>query len=214
MASRSSRPVPHGYHGCMPEPSLTAWLYGRLAEHDRCGTADSRGAGNTISGNIQVGVYITSRDFHGVVYPVEWQRGFGNIIRSDGIYGVLLYDALTIRWSRRSPARTDSAPEPVRCPDRQFPQLPDSPRAGGSLEPPGTQSDPDPKASRVACIPARPRVRPSSNPRPNAEESVGGNRCRIRTVTAIGVISGRTDQNRRGGRRNRDRSPRSGRRRC
>ena len=51
-------------------------------------------AGNTISGNVQVGVYITSRDFNGMVYSVPINNSVsGNTIRSDGIYGVLLYNA-------------------------------------------------------------------------------------------------------------------------
>jgi hypothetical protein len=50
--------------------------------------------GNTISGNVQVGAYITSRDFEGKVYTVPINDSVsGNIIRSNGIYGVLLYDA-------------------------------------------------------------------------------------------------------------------------
>jgi hypothetical protein len=54
----------------------------------------SGSAGNTISGDVQVGVYITSRDFDGKVYPVPINNSVsGNLIRSNGIYGVLLYDA-------------------------------------------------------------------------------------------------------------------------
>ena len=50
--------------------------------------------GNTIVGDVQVGVYITSRDFTGKAYPVPINNSAsGNTIRSNGIYGVLLYNA-------------------------------------------------------------------------------------------------------------------------
>ncbi len=50
--------------------------------------------GNTISGNVQVGVYITSRDFQGNGYTAPIDNAVsGNTIREDGDYGVLLYDA-------------------------------------------------------------------------------------------------------------------------
>jgi len=49
---------------------------------------------NVINGNIQVGVYITSRDFAGLTYPTPVNNAVsGNTIQNDGIYGVLLYDA-------------------------------------------------------------------------------------------------------------------------
>ncbi len=51
-------------------------------------------ARNTISGNVQVGVYITSHDFQGNVYTVPINNSVSaNIIRSDGTYGVLFYNA-------------------------------------------------------------------------------------------------------------------------
>ncbi len=47
-----------------------------------------------ISGNIQVGVYISSRDFSGVSYPTPVNNAVsGNAVQKDGLYGVLLYDA-------------------------------------------------------------------------------------------------------------------------
>ncbi len=49
---------------------------------------------NTIGGNVQVGVYITSRDFAGLNYPTAVNNVVsGNTIQRDGIYGVLFYDA-------------------------------------------------------------------------------------------------------------------------
>ena len=49
---------------------------------------------NAISGNVQVGVYITSRDYNGLTYSVPAGNAVsGNTIRSNGNYGVLLYDA-------------------------------------------------------------------------------------------------------------------------
>jgi len=49
-----------------------------------------------ISGNIQVGVYITNRDFAGRVYPSAVNNVVsGNTIQRDGLYGVLLYNAPT-----------------------------------------------------------------------------------------------------------------------
>jgi parallel beta-helix repeat protein len=51
-------------------------------------------AANTIGGNVQVGVYITSRDYFAAQYSVPVGNAVsGNVIRSNGIYGVLLYDA-------------------------------------------------------------------------------------------------------------------------
>ncbi len=51
-------------------------------------------APNAISGNLEVGVYISSRDYDGVIYPVPTANAVsGNIIRSNGLYGVLLYNA-------------------------------------------------------------------------------------------------------------------------
>ena len=59
--------------------------------------ADARVAGsapNTISGNVQVGVYIISRDFKGNRYSVPTGNVVsGNTLRSNGIYDVLLYNA-------------------------------------------------------------------------------------------------------------------------
>ncbi len=49
---------------------------------------------NAISGNVQVGVYITSRDYNGLTYTVPVGNAVsGNTVRSNGDYGVLLYDA-------------------------------------------------------------------------------------------------------------------------
>ena len=49
---------------------------------------------NAISGNVQVGVYITSRDYTGLTYSVPANNAVsGNIIAFNGDYGVLLYDA-------------------------------------------------------------------------------------------------------------------------
>jgi Right handed beta helix region len=51
-------------------------------------------AGNAVSGNVQVGVYISRRDFMGNAYSVPVNNAVsGNTVRSDGIYGILLYDA-------------------------------------------------------------------------------------------------------------------------
>jgi hypothetical protein len=52
------------------------------------------GKANAISGNVQVGVYITSRDYNGLTYTVPVGNAVsGNTIRSNGVYGVLLYDS-------------------------------------------------------------------------------------------------------------------------
>ena len=86
-----------------PEPGIPVYANAQLngvvvlgASNNTVG-ADKRmtgSAGNTISGNVQVGVYITSRDFEGKVYSVPINNSVsGNTIRSDGIYGVLLYNA-------------------------------------------------------------------------------------------------------------------------
>jgi hypothetical protein len=49
---------------------------------------------NAISGNVQVGVYITSRDYNGLTYTVPAGNAVsGNTVRSNGNYGVLLYNA-------------------------------------------------------------------------------------------------------------------------
>jgi len=49
---------------------------------------------NTISGNVEVGVYVTSRDFGNRSYPVPVNNVIsGNTIQSDSLYGVLFYDA-------------------------------------------------------------------------------------------------------------------------
>ncbi len=54
----------------------------------------SGSAPNSISGNLQVGVYIASRDFQGRVYSIPVNNVVSdNTIQSDGTYGVLLYDA-------------------------------------------------------------------------------------------------------------------------
>ena len=51
-------------------------------------------AGNTISGNLQVGVYVTSRDFNGMLFSVPTGNTVsGNVIQHRRLYGVLLYDA-------------------------------------------------------------------------------------------------------------------------
>jgi hypothetical protein len=58
---------------------------------------DTRIAGsapNTISGNVQVGVYIVNRDYQGHAFPVPTRNVVsGNTLRSNGIYGLLLYNA-------------------------------------------------------------------------------------------------------------------------
>jgi hypothetical protein len=49
---------------------------------------------NIISGNLQVGVYVTKSDYNGLAYSVPVSNAVsGNTIRSDGLYGVLLYNA-------------------------------------------------------------------------------------------------------------------------
>jgi parallel beta-helix repeat protein len=54
----------------------------------------SSGQANTISGNVEVGVYITSRDFGGRGFSVPLNNVVsGNTIQNDGIYGVLFFDA-------------------------------------------------------------------------------------------------------------------------
>ena len=51
-------------------------------------------APNVISGNVEVGVYITSRDYNGVGYQVPTGNAVsGNILKFNEIYGVLLYNA-------------------------------------------------------------------------------------------------------------------------
>src|SRR5262249_22087410 len=78
--------------------------------------ADTRIAGsapNTISGNIQVGVYITRRDFEGNVYPVPTGNVVsGNTLQSDGLYGVLLFNA------PRNLVRPFTASSPFLVPNR------------------------------------------------------------------------------------------------
>ena len=52
------------------------------------------GLGNTIRGNLAVGVYITSVDFSGITYPAPVNNMVSdNVIQSNGQYGILLYDA-------------------------------------------------------------------------------------------------------------------------
>ncbi len=86
-----------------PEPGIPVFTHAQLngvvvlgASNNTIGE-DKRiagSAGNTIVGNHQVGVYITSRDFNGKAYPVPINNSAsGNTIQSNGIYGVLLYDA-------------------------------------------------------------------------------------------------------------------------
>jgi hypothetical protein len=49
---------------------------------------------NSINGNLQVGVYISSRDFAGQVFPTPVNNVVSrNRIQHDGLYGVLLFDA-------------------------------------------------------------------------------------------------------------------------
>ena len=51
-------------------------------------------AGYASSGHVQVGVYITSRDFQGDRYPAPTSDAIsGNAMSASGIYGVSLYDA-------------------------------------------------------------------------------------------------------------------------
>jgi hypothetical protein len=57
-------------------------------------TRPTNGQANIISGNIEVGVYITSRDFGGRGFPIPLNNVMsGNTIQNDGIYGVLFFDA-------------------------------------------------------------------------------------------------------------------------
>ncbi len=50
--------------------------------------------GNLIKGNIQTGVYITRRDFTGLIYAIPTSNlVHSNLITVNGIYGVLRYDA-------------------------------------------------------------------------------------------------------------------------
>jgi hypothetical protein len=49
---------------------------------------------NLIKGNVEVGVYITSRDFAGNSFSAPVNNAVsGNIIQKDGFYGILLFDA-------------------------------------------------------------------------------------------------------------------------
>ncbi len=79
-------------------------------------------APNNISGNAQVGVYITSRDYSNLLYPVPAGNVVsGNAIVRDGIYGVLFYNApnnTTPRFTGRGPTlrpnRFAGSPTPFR----------------------------------------------------------------------------------------------------
>src|SRR5262249_15277806 len=52
------------------------------------------GLSNRIQGNLDTGVYITSRDINGNTYPVPVNNQItGNDILRNGTYGILLYDA-------------------------------------------------------------------------------------------------------------------------
>jgi hypothetical protein len=86
-----------------PEPGITVFADAQLNGVVIIGSSrntigiDRRipgSAPNTIVGNVQVGVYITSRDFNGVRYALPTVNAVsGNTIRSNGVYGVLLYNA-------------------------------------------------------------------------------------------------------------------------
>ncbi len=53
------------------------------------------GAGNLIDGNLDVGVYITRRDFQNTIFAVPANNSVqSNTIANTGIYGVLRYDAI------------------------------------------------------------------------------------------------------------------------
>ena len=57
-------------------------------------TTSTRGQGNYIAGNIQVGVYVTSRDFHNHIFPQPVGNATsGNTFNHNPIYGVLFYNA-------------------------------------------------------------------------------------------------------------------------
>jgi len=78
-----------------PEPRIPVFTHAQLNGVVILGASGNTvGQANTISGNVQVGVYITSRDFAGLSYPTPVNNVVsGNTIQHDGVYGVLLYDA-------------------------------------------------------------------------------------------------------------------------
>src|SRR5262249_35161714 len=51
-------------------------------------------AANTINGNVEVGVYVTNRDFDGRVFSTPVGNVVsGNQVRDDGLFGILLFNA-------------------------------------------------------------------------------------------------------------------------
>jgi hypothetical protein len=64
------------------------------ASQNVVGASRSQGAANTINGNVEVGVYITNRDFTGRVFSTPVNNAVsGNTVKANGIYGILLYNA-------------------------------------------------------------------------------------------------------------------------
>ncbi len=87
-------------------------------------TTSTRGQGNYIAGNIQVGVYVTSRDFHNRIFPEPVGNATsGNTFNHNPIYGVLFYDApnnLAPRFEGRSGGLVNNTFIHTKTPFRNF----------------------------------------------------------------------------------------------
>ncbi len=69
-------------------------LYGVVVIGSSSNIIGAKGKGNTIDGNVEIGVYITRRDFPGNFYSVPTNNTLNsNTIENNKIYGVLRYEA-------------------------------------------------------------------------------------------------------------------------
>ena len=115
-------------------------------------------AGNTISGNVQVGAYITSRDFYGTVFADPINNSVsGNIIRSDGLYGVLFYDAPDNQVRPFTSASQFLVSNQLGAQDVNFRNFQTGAVAGASSSSQGSKTKLHPKAPKVLHQ-ARPRM--------------------------------------------------------
>ncbi len=119
---------------------------------------------NLIAGNVQVGVYISNRDFQNSVYPTPVGNLIsGNAIVSDGLYGVLLYNSPNNPappYGGQSPALKVNFFHGSRTPFRNYIAAFDG---GARLRTPGSghvaRSKPAVSGTRLAIArQARPRV--------------------------------------------------------
>ena len=135
------------------------------ASNNIVGQTTTIGTGpNLIAGDVQVGVYISSRDYQGRRYPIPVSNLVsGNQIGANGIYGVLLYDAPNNPappFGGRRPPLIKNSFHGTRSPFRNYL---DSFDGGTHLKTPGStfvHPSQSPAPRRVRAVPGntRPRV--------------------------------------------------------